>query len=191
MIVNLHFNWLPENALNMYIKSGCQITSYKLFWYLDRNVEMKEGIKRGEINRVQKYKRIGTGSQRRGAASCIHISLELPLSNPIIFHLPCLLGIERMLVVEANNRSNITFSPHLLQVGQLRAWMKGSKETIEIVEVSTLFSSRFLLSQKRRESMWAADLLIRNQNPFMTQKIISKAFGTFEYGFPKCETLSK
>ena len=44
MIVNLHFNWLPENALNRHIKSGCQIRKYILCYSSDREVERRSTV---------------------------------------------------------------------------------------------------------------------------------------------------
>ena len=74
MIVNLHFNWLPENALNK---------AYQV-WLPDININFldiwinttttKERKKLRRRKEIKTRKRIKTGSQRRGGYQAVQIS---------------------------------------------------------------------------------------------------------------------
>ena len=75
MIVNLHFNWLPENALNKAYQVWLpDININFLDIWIDTTATTKERKKVRRRKERKTRKRIRTGSQRRGGYQVVQIS---------------------------------------------------------------------------------------------------------------------
>ena len=74
MIVSLHFNWLPENALNLAYQVWLPDININ---FLDIKIDTTTTTKRKKVRRRKErktQKRIRTGSHRRGGYQVVQIS---------------------------------------------------------------------------------------------------------------------